>query len=129
MIASRACDPALERARAFTKRGAARLLNEFLHAARPRTGSMKDQDMRKIVASVAALAAALAFTVPAFAQEVMGVIKTYRPADRVIILEDGTQLYISEGVRVKQYEPGARVKFFIEDRGGRRFVTRVIETE
>jgi hypothetical protein len=89
----------------------------------------EEQEMRKIVASVAALAAALAFTVPAFAQEVMGVIKTYRPADRVIILDNGTQYYISEGVTVKQYEPGARVKFFIEDRGGKRYITRIIETE
>ena len=85
--------------------------------------------MRKILASVAALTAALAFTVPAFAQEVMGVIKTYRPADRVIILEDGTQYLISEGVTVQQYQPGARVKFFVEDRGGRRYITRIITTE
>ncbi len=84
--------------------------------------------MRKILVSAAALAAALAFTFPALAQEVMGVIKTYRPADRVIILEDGTQYFISEGVTVKQYEPGASVKFFIEERGGKRYITRVITT-
>lgn len=83
--------------------------------------------MRKIVLSVAALAAAAAFSVPAFAQEVMGVIKTYRPADRVIILENGTQYYVSEGVTVKEYEPGARVKFFVEERDGRRYIMRVIE--
>jgi hypothetical protein len=83
--------------------------------------------MRKIVVSAAALAAAIAFTVPALAQEVMGVIKTYRPADRVIILENGTQYYISEGVTVKQYEPGAQVKFYIEERDGRRYITRIIE--
>lgn len=83
--------------------------------------------MRKIVLSVAALAATAAFAVPAFAQEVMGVIKTYRPADRVIILDNGAQYYISEGVTVKQYEPGARVKFFVEERDGRRYIMRVIE--
>jgi len=83
--------------------------------------------MKKIVVTAAALAAAIAFTAPAFAQEVMGVIKTYRPADRVIILDNGTQYYISEGVTVKQYEPGARVKFFIEERDGRRYIMRVIE--
>ena len=83
--------------------------------------------MRKIVLSVAALAAAAAIAVPAFAQEVMGVIKTYRPADRVIILDNGAQYYISEGVTVKQYEPGARVKFFVEERDGRRYIMRVIE--
>jgi hypothetical protein len=85
------------------------------------------QDMRKIIVSAAALAAAVAFAVPAFAQEVMGVIKTYRPADRVIILEDGAQYYVSEGVTVKEYEPGARVKFFIEEREGKRYIMRVIE--
>lgn len=83
--------------------------------------------MRKIVASAAALAAAVALAVPAFAQEIVGVIKTYRPADRVIILENGAQYYISEGVTVRQYEPGARVKFYIEERDGRRYITRIIE--
>jgi hypothetical protein len=83
--------------------------------------------MRKFVLSVAALAAAAAFAVPAFAQEVMGVIKTYRPADRVIILDNGTQYHVSEGVTVKQYEPGARVRFFVEERDGRRYIMRVIE--
>jgi hypothetical protein len=84
--------------------------------------------MRKIVASIAALAAAIAFTAPAFAQEMMGVIKTYRPADRVIILEDGTQYMISEGVTVREYQPGAKVKIFIEERGGKRYITRIIES-
>ena len=85
--------------------------------------------MKKIIASVAALTAALAFTVPAFAQEVMGTIKTYRSADRVIILEDGTQYLIQEGVTVKEYQPGAKVKFIVEERGGKRYVTKIITTE
>ena len=85
--------------------------------------------MRKILVSAAALASAFAFTVPAFAQEMMGVIKTYRPAERIIILEDGTQYYINEGVTVQQYQPGARVKFYVEDRGGKRYITRIVTPE
>ena len=85
--------------------------------------------MRKILVSAAALAAAFAFAVPAFAQEMMGVIKTYRPAERIIILEDGTQYYINEGVTVQQYQPGAKVRFYAEDRGGRRYITRIITPE
>ena len=80
--------------------------------------------MRKIICSVAALTAALAFSVPAFAQEIVGVIKSYRPADRIIILEDGTQYMIREGVQVRRFEPGARVKFFVEESGGTRYITR-----
>jgi hypothetical protein len=85
--------------------------------------------MKKIIASVAALTAALAFTVPAFAQEVMGVIKTYRPADRIIVLEDGTQYMIQEGVTVQQYQPGAKVKFVVTERGGTRYITKIITAE
>lgn len=85
--------------------------------------------MRKILASVAALTAAVAFTVPAFAQEVMGVIKTYRPADRVIILEDGTQYMIQEGVTVQQYQPGAKVRFVVTEKGGTRYITKIITAE
>jgi len=85
--------------------------------------------MRKIVVSLAALAAAIAFTAPAFAQEVMGVIKTYRSGDRIIILEDGTQYYISEGVKVREYQPGAKVKIYVEERNGRRVITRFYDDE
>jgi hypothetical protein len=85
--------------------------------------------MRKIIATVAALAAAIAFTAPAFAQEVIGVIKTYRSGDRVIILEDGTQYFISEGVKVREYQPGAKVKIFVEERGGKRYITRFYDSE
>ena len=85
--------------------------------------------MRKILASVAVLTAAVAFSVPAYAQEVMGVIKTYRPADRVIILEDGTQYLIQEGVTVQQYQPGAKVRFVVTETGGKRYITKIITAE
>jgi len=84
--------------------------------------------MKKIIASAAALTAALAFSLPAFAQEVMGVIKTYRSGDRVVILEDGTQYRLSEGVTVQEFKPGTKVKYIVEDRGGVRTITKIVTT-
>lgn len=82
--------------------------------------------MRKILISVAALAA-LAFTAPAFAQEVVGVIKTYDNGTRVLILEDGTRYTLSEGVTIKQYKPGMKVRYVVEERGGgQRYITKIV---
>lgn len=81
--------------------------------------------MRKTFISVAALAA-LAFATPAFAQEVVGVIKTYEDGTRVIILEDGTRYTLSEGVTIKSYMPGMKVRYVVEDRGGTRYVTKIV---
>lgn len=75
------------------------------------------------------LAAALAFTAPTFAQEVVGVIKTYDNGTRVLILEDGTKYMLSEGVTVQEYKPGTKVRYIVEDRGGTRVITKIITVE
>ena len=85
--------------------------------------------MRKILISVAALAAALAFTAPAIAQEVSGVIKTYDNGTRVMILDDGTRYVLSEGVTIQRYKPGIKVRYVVEDRAGTRYVTKIVTEE
>lgn len=82
--------------------------------------------MTKTLVSALALAASLAVGAPASAQEVVGVYRSFDTGQRVLILEDGTRLYVSEGVRLRTYEPGAKVRFFVEERNGRRYITRVI---
>ena len=82
--------------------------------------------MTKTLASALALTAALGFAVPASAQEVVGVYRSFDTGQRILILEDGTRLYVSEGVQLRAYEPGAKVRFFVEERDGRRYITRVI---
>jgi len=83
--------------------------------------------MRKILATTVALAAVLAFTAPAFAQEVVGVIKTYDNGTRVLILEDGTRYTLSEGVTIQRYKPGMKVRYVVEERGGgQRYITKII---
>ena len=85
--------------------------------------------MWKILASAVALAAALAFTAPAFAQEVVGVIKSYDNGARVLILEDGTKYMLSEGVTIREYKPGMKVRYIVEDRGGTRVITKIVTEE
>jgi len=90
----------------------------------------EDLAMTKTIASALALAAAAAVAVtlagPASAQEVVGVYRSFDTGQRILILEDGTRLYVAEGVTLRSYEPGAKVRFFVEERDGRRYITRVI---
>jgi hypothetical protein len=85
--------------------------------------------MRKTLASIAALAAALAITAPSYAQEVMGVIREYQPTQRIVILEDGTRYTLSEGVTIRQFQPGMKVRYIVEDRGGTRVITKITTYE
>jgi uncharacterized OB-fold protein len=86
--------------------------------------------MVRLLASVAAVASVLAFTAPSFAQDmVVGVIKSYEPSQRIVILEDGTRYMLSEGVTIQQYQPGMRVRYVFEERGGTRYITRITTVE
>ena len=85
--------------------------------------------MLRTFATVAALAAAVAFSAPSYAQEVVGVIKTYNNGTKTLVLEDGTELLLSEGVTVQEYKPGTKVRYVVENREGKRYATKVIIVE
>lgn len=85
--------------------------------------------MLKSLISAAAIAATLGVSGAAFGQEVIGVVRSYEPAQRVIILEDGTRYMLSEGVTIRQYQPGMKVRYVVEDRGGTRYITKIITAE
>jgi hypothetical protein len=59
----------------------------------------------------------------AWAADVEGKIQQVNMTDRMIVLDDGTQLYLAEGLQMDTLREGARVKASFEDRDGRKVVT------
>lgn len=82
--------------------------------------------MLKTLTSALVLAAAMAFAGAAGAQETSVVIKSYDPAKRVIVVEDGTTYTIEEGVTVTELKAGSKAKLMITEKGGKKVVTKVI---
>ncbi|HXG02939.1 MAG TPA: DUF1344 domain-containing protein [Candidatus Binatia bacterium] len=59
----------------------------------------------------------------AWAADVEGKIQQVNAADRMIVLDDGTQLYLAEGLQMDTLREGARVKASYEEREGKKVVT------
>ncbi len=77
--------------------------------------------MRRIVGTTLALL--LAVSTAAFAADIEGKIRSVDPSDRVIVLEDGTRLWIAEGMPMDNLKEGASVKASYEERDGKNVVT------
>jgi hypothetical protein len=77
--------------------------------------------MKKILVLTCALV--LGLSMVAGAGEVMGKIQAVDSTERVITLDDGTKLWIAEGVSIDNLREGARVKASYEERDGKNVVT------
>jgi Cu/Ag efflux protein CusF len=62
---------------------------------------------------------------PVWAEEVTGKIQKVDQAQKMIILEDGTQLWIGAGVSMDQLSEGKEVKVSYEEKDGKKTVTSV----
>ena len=75
---------------------------------------------------VMAIAVALMLTltaVGAWAEEVQGKVQTVDPGERTIVLEDGTKIWVAEGVSMENVKEGAAVKASYEERDGKKVAT------
>jgi Cu/Ag efflux protein CusF len=79
--------------------------------------------MKKVAAL--ALALVLGLSMAAWAGEVSGKIQAVDSADRVITLEDGTKLWMAEGISLANLKEGATVKASYEERDGKNVVTSI----
>jgi Cu/Ag efflux protein CusF len=79
--------------------------------------------MKKVAAI--ALALVLGLAMAAWAGEISGKIQTVDSADRVITLEDGTKLWMAEGVSLENLKEGAKVKASYEERDGKNVVISI----
>ena len=77
--------------------------------------------MRIVLAVV--LAAAVSFAVVAWAEEVQGKVQTVNAAERMIVLEDGTQIWVAEGLPLENLKEGVTVKASYEERDGKKVAT------
>ena len=65
----------------------------------------------------------------AWAGDVEGKIQSMDTNDRVLTLEDGTKLWIAEGVSIEGLKEGAKVKASFEERDGKNVATSVQVSE
>jgi hypothetical protein len=72
-----------------------------------------------------ALALTLALSLPVAAEEAQGTIYSTNPADRSIVLDDGTRLWVSEGQFVDLVF-GDQVKASYETMGEKKIVTEMV---
>ncbi len=77
--------------------------------------------MKKIVGF--ALVIALVGALGAWAGETAGKIRSVDMADRAVVLDDGTRLWVAEGLPLDELKEGARIKASYEERDVKNMVT------
>lgn len=76
--------------------------------------------------SLAAFGLALVLAAPAaWAQEVSGKVQKVDKDQKMVVLEDGTELWIAEGVSLDVITEGAQVKVMYEEKDGKKWVKGV----
>ena len=80
--------------------------------------------MNAIVGTVIALLLGLGIA-GAWAEEVQGKVKAMDQTERVFTLEDGTKIWVAEGVSMSTVKEGRSVKALYEERDGKRIGTSV----
>jgi hypothetical protein len=79
--------------------------------------------MRK--ALTGAVVVLLALSGAAWAADIEGKIKSVDTGERSFMLEDGTKIWVSEGVAVETLKEGADVKASYEEKAGKNIATSV----
>ena len=84
--------------------------------------------MRKVV--IVTMALLLVFGVAgAWADQIRGKVQKIEAADRMVVLEDGTQLWLAEGLSVDTLKEGSSIKASYEERDGKKVITSVEVSE
>ena len=80
--------------------------------------------MKKVIGMAVALL--LVFAVGrTWAEEIQGKIKSLDTTARVFALEDGTRIWVAEGLSMGTLREGALVKASYEERDGEKVATRI----
>lgn len=78
--------------------------------------------MKKVVGSLLALLLVLSVA-GAWAEEIQGKVQRVDSSDRAFVLEDGTMLWLGEGLAISDLKEGTSVKATYEERDGKKVVT------
>ena len=73
----------------------------------------------------AVVAGLLCVGTAAWAADLEGKVQTVVIAERMVILEDGKQVWIAEGLSMEELKEGAQVKVAYEERDGKLVATSV----
>jgi Cu/Ag efflux protein CusF len=65
----------------------------------------------------------------AWAGDIEGKVQSFDTNDRMVTLEDGTKLWVAEGVSIEGLKEGAKVKASYEERDGKNVATSVEVSE
>jgi hypothetical protein len=65
----------------------------------------------------------------AWAEEIAGKIQSVDAAEKAIVLEDGTKIWVAEGVPMDNLTEGKTVKASYEERDGKKVATSVEVSE
>ena len=80
--------------------------------------------MRTLAMLALALVLALGAT-GAWAEDIAGKIQSVDTADRAFVLEDGSKIWLAEGVSMDNLKEGTSVKASYEERDGKKIATTV----
>jgi Cu/Ag efflux protein CusF len=83
--------------------------------------------MKKALGMVVALLlmVSVVSVVSVWAADVEGKVQRVSPSERMIVLEDGTTLWVAEGLAMDNLKEGAKVKASYEERDGKNIVTNL----
>ena len=84
--------------------------------------------MRTIVAIALVLLLGVGVTA-ALAEDITGKVQTVDQAERAFTLDDGSKLWVAEGVSMDALKEGASVKASYEERDGKKVATSVEVSE
>ena len=76
-------------------------------------------------AFVGAVALSVALSGAAFAADVQGKIKSVDASEKSFTLEDGTKVWIGEGVSIEKLKEGSDVQASYEEKDGKNMATSV----
>jgi hypothetical protein len=80
--------------------------------------------MRTVLSITAAFLLVLSVA-GAWAAEIEGKIQSVDPSDRSVTLDNGTKLWVAEGVAMDSLQAGAEVKASYEEKDGKNIATSV----
>ncbi len=80
--------------------------------------------MRTVLGITLALLLGLGVT-GAWAENISGKIQSVDPGERAFVLDDGSKLWVAEGISMDALKEGASVKASYEERDGKKVTTSV----
>ena len=84
--------------------------------------------MRTVLGVALALLLGLGVTA-AWAEDISGKIQSVDPSERTFVLDDGSKIWVAEGISMDALKEGASVKASYEERDGKKVATSLEVSE